>query len=201
MEYAGARRAEKQRRNIINAAMRETQAAQDQNLADLSRETQNYDPTKRMQDMDAQAAANQTQAQADLSGAAAGMVPTAGAAGATSGDFARAAETAQKQETERLTRLAAELARGRSGTQLQSNEAMRRAGVNSTLNSRSGSARNMMQARMNDAENVQEPWWTNLGRMGRQVAMMYALSGGGAGAAGGGSSTGNFARLDRALGY
>jgi hypothetical protein len=189
LRMTGDRRKQKEQREILNRQMTRTNQTMDRTTDQVLGEGQKLSGQNRLQDMLAQENATFGQAQQDMGGAAAGIVPTAGDAGAVSGDFLKAKADRELAEGERMTSIARELAKVRAPGQLMQNESMRRADLQGDIASQWSSTRNMGQAASMDADAVETPWYGQLGEIGQQIGMMAALHGMGAGLGGAGKVT------------
>jgi hypothetical protein len=184
LRMAGERRKQKDQREILNRQMTRTNQTVDRTTNQVLGEGQKLSGQNRLQDMLAQENATFGQAQQDMTGAAAGIVPTAGDAGAVSGDFLKAKADRELAEGERLTSIARELSKLRAPGQLMQNESIRRADMQGDIASQWSTTRNMGQAAGMDADAVETPWWGQMGAIGEQIGMMAATHGiGGAGGA------------------
>ena len=120
-------------------------------------------------------------------GAGAAIIDTAGGEGAVSGDFIRAKADRAVQEGDRLTAVARELAKVRAPGNLVNEEGLRRADLTERIGSSGATNRAHAQAASLDAENVEAPFWGQLGKMAAQAGAMWA------GGAGGGATSSPYA--------
>lgn len=175
--YAGVRGQQVQadRRNrILNDQLTRTGQVQDKAAQQVLNEGANYSPDKRMADMQAQEQATYDRSLSDLGPVASGIVDAAGDKGAGSADFIKAKADSAITEGNRITALARELAKTRAPGQLMTAEGMRRANLTGELSNQFSSNRNMGEAASLDAQNVEEPWWGQLGKVGQAVGMSMA---------------------------
>lgn len=173
----------KQQRTIMNRQL-DTTAKTSEKAAELVKdEGQKYQADTRGQAMQAAEEAAFAQAQADLGGAGAGIIDGAGDTGNVSQDYLKAKADKTLTEGNRLTTVARELSKLRAPTELLNSEGLRRAELAGNLNNRWSTTRNLTNAGVMDAQQVEEPWWGNVGR----VAQSYGLASA-AGSLGGGAS-------------
>lgn len=196
MEMAAERNANKERRGILNRAMERTSAAQDKAASQLVAEGQNFSGEKRLEATQEQEQAALAQALADVGGTAQGagaqVIDTAGDAGAVSGDFMRAKADRAISEGDRLTAVARELSKVRAPGRLQNEEGHRRASLLGEIGSEGSTTRNLANADSMDAQNVQAPWWGQLGKLAAAAGSAWA-GGAAAGAGGAGAGSGTYA--------
>lgn len=191
LSMSGERRAANERRDIMNHQLARTNATMDKTTGQILDEGKKYTPGQRMQDMVAQEGATFDQEQKDLSGAAAGVLPTAGDAGHVSQEFLKAKADRTLSEGNRMTSIARELAKVRAPGQQMQTEGLRRANLTGDVASQWATDRHLGDAAQLDAQSVEEPWWGQLGKIGQQVGMMGMMGGFGGGAgAGAGTITG-----------
>lgn len=188
----GEQVAANQRRSRLNDAMKITSDAQDRTQAAITNEGNNLDPTKRLQTMNDQAATAQQAISTNLNGAGAtdasgnAIINTAGDNGAVSKEYLAAKADKALTEGSRLTALAKAAARSRAPGQMAQDESQRRASLMGDVGSQWSTARNLSNAKQQDAASIQTPWWGKVGKIAQAVGMA-ALSGG-AGAAGAGTA-------------
>ena len=87
------------------------------------------------------------------------------------GDFLKAKADKALSEGQRLSAIAQQLSRVRAPGQVAANDSERRAGVQGNIGSMWSTTGNLNRATELDAQNVQEPWWGQLGKvaLGRQA--------------------------------
>lgn len=188
LEMMGNRRAEKDRRNILNGALERTAKNQDSAAQKVLAEGANYGQ-KRLEDVANQEQTAMAQSLKDIgaqdaAGAGASVIDTAGDAGAVSEDFIKAKADRAISEGNRLTSVARELAKVRAPGQQMNAEGLRRAELTGELGSAASSNRARTQAASLDAESVDAPWWGKAGALAKQVGMIAAMTAGAPGAAG-----------------
>lgn len=180
LEYAGQRRAAKDRRGILNRAFEDNKRSAERATALVQGEGANFQPDARRAAFDAQEAAALEQATKDLQGATGGQgatLNTAGDAGNVSSDFIAAKADRALAEGNRMTAIARELAKTRAPGLAQQNESMRAADTMQRVGSVWGDARARGEAAQMDAQNVQEPWWGTLGKIAKSAATAYGTNG------------------------
>jgi hypothetical protein len=192
-QHRGDQMAADDRRGVLNRQLDRTQKTQDQASQMVLDEGQNLNPAQRALDMQAQAEANYTQSQKDLTGAhtGAGADLIGGQPTARVSDDYRAAQTAVgATEGDRLSAIARELSKVRAPGQVGASEAQRRAQLSQTTGSLWGTNQNYDRAAQLEANSIDSPWWGKAGGLAKQAGLAYALGGaGGAGGAGGGAGT------------
>lgn len=115
----------------------------------------------------AQAAAGRTMG--DLRGAGADMIDTAGGAGATSSNFGRLRAERQAAEADRLAAIAQEVGRVRAPAEVMGNEAMARSALAERLASSFRVNQGRAQAAQLDAQDVDRPWYGDVGQIAALV--------------------------------
>lgn len=181
-EVMGVGKQSKQRREILNQAYGDQRRSADAANGMVINEGANFQGATRQKAMDDQAAATLAQTQQDLAGASQG-IDTAAGGGNVSNDFVKAKADRALTEGSRLTALAQEAAKLRAPGLQQATERQRRTDLMDRTGAMWSSGRGMTNAALQDAERVQEPWYGTLGRLGQQVALMYATRGGSGGGA------------------
>lgn len=164
LEQAGIEAQQRERRAILNRQFDRTQANQKQATAQTLDEAQTMGGTQRLADMQAAADAATAQTKADLTGAGADILNTAGSAGGVQSQALQDA-TAERQATEgdRMSQIAQQLGAVRSVGKVQTAGAQRRAALAEALGSMWASDRAYAQAAQLDAEDVSVPWYGQLG--------------------------------------
>ena len=181
LSIAGQQQAANERRDMLNRAMTRTDQTTGRANDMLLGEGANYAADKRAQAMQQQADTNLAQSNTDLRGAGAtdeqgnAIINTSGDAGAVSGDFLKAKADKALSEGQRLSAIAQQLSRVRAPGQVAANDAQRRAGVQGDIGSMWSTTGNLNRATELDAQNVQEPWW---GQLGKVAAMVGSAAGG-----------------------
>jgi hypothetical protein len=179
LDMQASQEAEQEQKRILNRSMQSNQEATDQTASDVVKEAENYTPEQRALDMQAQENAAFQQAQADAGGA---MLPTS-STGRTSADFQTGKAAVGAGEGNRITEIAREVARTRAPMRQRSDEAIRRGQLAQRISSIMGTNQNMARASQLDAQNVDAPWYGDLGQMAKiagSVMMMGADGGAGA---------------------
>lgn len=177
LEIAGANRVRNEQRDIMNRQVARSNATMDKTTGQILDEGQKYAPGARLADMLGQENATFDQSQKDLQGAGAGTIPTAGDAGNVSADFLRAKADRTLSEGNRMTAIARELAKVHAPGQQMQKEGLRRANVQNDVASQWGTTQNMGDAAKMDAEQVQEPWWATVARLGDKAGRMAIMGG------------------------
>ena len=183
-QMIGARQQQKKQRAILNRSMDETNKTQREASAQVLDEAKKFTPEDRMQSMrDAEQSAF-SQAQQDVGGGAAANIPTA--AGNVSDAYVKSAADKAISEGNRLTAIAREAAKVRAPGPMQNAEGLRRAQLTGDLGSRWSRTRNMANAAQMDAQSVEAPWYSDLGKIASAVgsAALLAPAAGAAGTAG-----------------
>lgn len=170
LEQAGIEAQKRERRDILNRQFDRTQASQKQAAAQTLDEAQTMGGMQRLADMQAAADAATAQTKADLTGAGADLLDTAGGAGgAKSQALKDATSDRQAAESDRMSQIAQQLGKVRSVGKVQTAGAQRRAALAEALGSMWNSDRAMAQAAGLDAEDVGVPWYGQLGTAINQV--------------------------------
>ena len=165
-QIIGARKADNERRAILNRSLQNTSRTQDRAQELIDQEGKKYAPESRTAEMQAQQAALEAQQRNDVGGA---TIQTAGDTGNVSDDFLKAKADSAISEGNRLTARIRELAGARApGAQVNA-EGLRRAGVLGNVGSMWSSARGRAQAGEAAASNVDMPWWGQLGKVASAV--------------------------------
>lgn len=181
-QMIGARQQQKKQRAILNRSMDETNKTQREASAQVLDEAKKFTPEDRMQSMrDAEQSAF-SQAQQDVGGGAAANIPTA--AGNVSDAYVKSAADKAISEGNRLTAIAREAAKVRAPGSMQNAEGLRRAQLTGDLGSRWSRTRNMANAAQMDAQSVEAPWYSDLGKIASAVGSAALMAPGAAGAAG-----------------
>lgn len=173
----GQQQAAGERRDIMNRQLARADQTQGKVTTQVMDEAKKFAPSTRMADMAANEQRVFDQSQKDL-GAASG-IPAAADNGAQSADYLAAKTASDASEGNRMSAIAREIAKTRAPGEMMTGEGIRRANLTGDVAHQWGVDKNMANASMLDAENVQEPWWGQLGK----IAAMAGMAGGMAGPA------------------
>jgi hypothetical protein len=168
VEMLGERKAQKQRRAILNRSMEATQRTQNAAIGDTLGEAQNMSPEARMRAMDEAQGTIGTQLQQDMAGSGGLTSPVAGR---RSDAYSQALMTREAGEKDRASALMGELAKVRAPGNMLLNENLRQSNLAEALSSMWGSARNRHNAALNDVEAVMPPWWGQLAAFNNRFMM------------------------------
>lgn len=181
----GANQQAGQQRAIINRAFDKTQKVTQQGAADVLGQGAKETGAAQMADMGAAADTIATRTGADLKGAGADLIGAAGEHGAQSQAFLAAKADRALTEGNRQTAIARELAKVRSTGDVQGNNAMSRGSLMEELASRGNTNRADTQAATLDAQSVQAPLISDLGKIASMAGMAGGMGGFGGMAEGG----------------
>ena len=185
-----------QRRDKLNEALMRTDKTQTDTNNRVLGEASTLAPTTRAATMQTQADTNLAQSKSDLAAAGAtdangnAIIDTSGDNGAVSGEFLKAKADRALSEGAHLSSIAQQLAKVRAPGQVQGDEAERRADLTQSLGSEWGATTAANNATKLDAEGIQAPGYTKVGKLAQMAALAYLAAGGGA-AAGSGLNAGN----------
>ena len=178
MQNLGAKKQQRDRRDILNQAYQEQSDATSKSAADLVSEANQMSGGARKDAMSAQEDAVYAQTQQDLAGAGGDLVGS-GTGGNLSSDFIKAKADKALEEGNRLTAIAREAAKLRAPGQLTADESQRRADLLARNGSMWGTVKNNTRAATLDAEGVQMPWYGQLGQIITQVGQQAMRAGAG----------------------
>lgn len=171
-----------ERRQILNQQMDRTEAA-NRKAADLvQQEAENYSPDARREALTQQEQKALAQSQADLAGAGANVIDTAGGGGNVSADFLKTQADRQISEGTRLVGLAREAAKVRAPSLQGEADSRRRADLAGRLQDNYGANARMAEAAKSDAAAVQPGAYGSIGQMIGNMGAVYLAanpSGGG----------------------
>ena len=187
-QAVGANQQAKQQRGILNRAFDRTQKSTQQGNADVLGQGAKETGAAQAADMGTAADAIAARTGADLKGAGADLIGAAGDNGAQSQAFLSAKADRALTEGNRQTAIARELAKVRSTGEVQTNNAMDRGSLMERLASQGNTNRAQTQAATLDAQSVQAPLISDLGKiasMAGMAGMAGGLGGFGAAAEGG----------------
>jgi hypothetical protein len=173
----GERRAQRDRRGIMNRAMEDASRSQRQTIDTVLAEAQSLAPEARMRAMDAAEGTVGTQLQQDMAGAGGLTSPVAGR---RSDAYSDALMTREAGEQDRTGALMRELAKVRAPGNVLMDESLRRGSMAEALNSLWSTTRNRNRAAGMDADAVQAPWWGQVAGMGNRISsgVLRGMSGG-----------------------
>ncbi len=193
------RKADKERRSILNRSMDRSAETQGKATDMVLGEAKKFSADQRMADMQAQEAANFDQAQKD--GAIPGLVPSSSEGEGKALSLGEADKALA--EGNRMTAIARELAKVRAPNQMAANDSIRRAGLADQTGSMWTDNRAQANGASLDAQNVKAPWWGTLGKMAQAAGMAYAgnVAGAGAGASAAGMASGAAGGAAAGAGY
>jgi hypothetical protein len=184
-QAVGSRQQAKQQRSILNRAFEKNDRSTKQSTSDVLGQGATETGAAQMADMGTAADAIAARTGADLKGAGADLIDAAGDNGAQSQAFLTAKADRALSEGNRQTAIARELAKVRSTGEVQNNNAMARGSLMEEIASRGNTNRAQTQAATLDAQSVQAPLISDLGKIASMAGMAGGL--GGFGAAGGGA--------------
>jgi hypothetical protein len=176
-QAVGATQQAKQQRGILNRAFDKTQKVTQQGNADVLGQGAKETGAAQMADMGAAEDAIAARTGADLKGAGADLITAAGDNGAQSQAFLTAKADRALTEGNRQTAIARELAKVRSTGEVQTNNAMSRGSLMEELASRGNTNRAQTQAATLDAQSVQAPLISDLGKIASMAGMAGGLGG------------------------
>ncbi len=179
-QAVGANQQAKQQRGILNRAFDKTQKVTQQGNADVLGQGAKETGAAQMADMGTAADAIAARTGADLKGASADLIGAAGDNGAQSQAFLTAKADRALTEGNRQTAIARELAKVRSTGEVQTNNAMDRGSLMERLASQGNTNRAQTQAATLDAQSVQAPLISDLGKIASMAGMAGGLGGFGA---------------------
>lgn len=175
-QIIGAKQQQREQRNILNRAFDKTQKVAQQGNADVLGQGAKETGAAQMADMGTAADAIEARTGADLKGAGADLIDAAGDKGAQSQAFLTAKADRALTEGNRQTAIARELAKVRSTGEVQTNNAISRGGLMEELASRGNTNRAQTQAATLDAQSVQAPWYSDLGKIASMVGMVGGMN-------------------------
>jgi len=178
MQNLGAKKQQRDRRDILNQAYQEQSDATSKSAADLVSEANQMSGGARKDAMSAQEDAVYAQTQQDLAGAGGDLVGS-DTGGNVSSDFMKAKADKALEEGNRLTAIAREAAKLRAPGQLTADESQRRADLLARNGSMWGTVKNNTRAATLDAEGVQMPWYGQLGQIITQAGQQAMRAGAG----------------------
>jgi hypothetical protein len=179
-QAVGANQQAKQQRGILNRAFDKTQKVTQQGNADVLGQGAKETGAAQMADMGAAEDAIAARTGADLKGAGADLITAAGDNGAQSQAFLTAKADRALTEGNRQTAIARELAKVRSTGEVQTNNAMSRGSLMERLASQGNTNRAQTQAATLDAQSVQAPLISDLGKIASMAGMAGGMAGLGA---------------------
>jgi hypothetical protein len=172
-QVVGAREQAKEQRGILNRAFEANDRATRGGTADVMQEAAKLAPDGQAQAMQQAEDAAFQRTQNDLSGAGADIIDTAGASGRQSDAFRTALERTQGQEGERMSAIAREFAKLRAPGEVQRDSALSRAALAERIGSMQMGNQRRAQAAQLDAQGVEEPWYSELGKIASIVGAAY----------------------------
>lgn len=174
-QVIGAKQQQREQRSILNRAFDKTNASTQQGVVDTLGEAGKQTGTAQTADMAKSTDATTARTMADLKGAGADVINTAGDSGAQSQAFLTAKADRALTEGNRQTAIARELAKVRSAGEVQSNNAMSRGSLAERLASMGATSRADTQAATLDANDVQAPWYSDLGKIASMVGAVGGM--------------------------
>lgn len=180
----------KQQRRILNASLDRSENATRKATALVDREGQNFAPDARRAALEQQEQVALNQSKADLAGAGANVIDTAGGGGNVSADFVKTQADRQISEGQRLTSLAKESAKTRAPSLLGESDAQRRANLAGELQNSFSSNRNQSAAAGLDAGAVQQPAYGQIGSLLSSLGSAYVAGNSGSPSVFGGQNPG-----------
>lgn len=175
-QMLAARQQQKQQREILNRQFEKNDTAARLGTQSVLTEGAKQGGAAQLADMTTAENAMAGRTMADLKGAGADIIDTAGGNGAQSQAFLTAKADRALTEGNRQTAIARELAKVRSTGEVQGNNAMGRADLAERQGSAGATARAGTQAAQLDAAAVQAPWYGDLGKIASMVGTLGMLA-------------------------
>jgi hypothetical protein len=181
-QMVAARQQAKQQRSVLNRAFEANDKTTEGGTADVLQEASKAAPGGQAQAMQTAEDAAYERTRSDLTGAGADIIQTAGENGRQSDAFRTALEQKQGQEGDRMSAIAREFARLRAPADVQRDQALSRAALAERIASTQVSNQRRAQAAQLDAQDVETPWYGDVGKIASLVGSV-GLGMGGAGSA------------------
>ncbi len=188
-QMVAARQQGKQQRSVLNRAFEANDKTTEGGTADVLQEASKAAPGGQAQAMQAAEEAAYQRTRDDLTGAGADIIETAGDNGRQSEAFRTALAQKQGQEGDRMSAIAREFARLRAPADVQRDQALSRAALAERIASTQMSNQRRAQAAQLDAQDVETPWYGDVGKIASLVGTV-GMGMGGAGAVTGGATEG-----------
>lgn len=175
-QMLAAQQQRKQQRAILNRQFDKTDKATQEGAQAVISEGANQGGAAQLAAMKSAEDAATARTTADLKGAGADIIDTAGGEGAQSQAFLTAKADRALSEGNRQTAIARELAKVRSTGEVQTNNGMSRAALAERLGSVGSTLRAGAQAAQLDAADVQAPWYGDVGKIASLVGTIGMIN-------------------------
>lgn len=175
-QMLAAKAQQRQQRAILNRQFEKTDKATQEGTQAVISEGANQGGAAQLAAMKTAEDATAARTTADLKGAGADIIDTAGGDGSQSQAFLTAKADRALSEGNRQTAIARELAKVRSTGEVQTNNGMSRAALAERLASAGATARAGAQAAQLDAADVQAPWYGDVGKIASLVGSIGMMN-------------------------